>query len=541
VWLLFAAALGACSGGGGSHSSAPPPPPPSGSIPVPTQHTDVLTYKNDLARTGQNLTESVLTPANVRTASFGLLRTLAADGKVDATPLYISGLTVQGTEHNVVFIASESDSVYAYDADTGTLLWHVSLLLAGEDVNDMPAYGCTQVAPTIGVTSTPVIDRNAGAHGIIYLVAMSRTSASNSFHQRLHALDVTTGAESLGGPVDIAATYPTLGGPTTFDPAQYEERAALLLSGGTLYTSWTSHCDAYPYTGWIIAYNAGTLARTAVLNVAPNSGGMGPAIWMSGGGPAADAAGNLYLLTANGVFETTLDASGFPNQGDFGNSFLKLSTAGGTLAVNDYFTMFNEPDESNRDDDLGSGGVMLLPDLQDSGGAVRHLAVGAGKDGNLYVVNRDSMGRFNSSANQIWQQLTGAVTPGIWSTPAYFNGALYFGPNGGALLRFAVNAARISTSPTSSSSVRFTYPGTSPAISANGTSNGILWAHENTSPAVLHAYDAGNLANELYNSAQAANGRDQFGAGNKFITPVIADGKVFIGTQSGVAVFGLLN
>jgi len=540
VWLLVAAALGACSGGGSS-PAAPPPPSPAGSIPAPTQHTDVLTYKNDLARTGQNLTESVLTPANVTSASFGLLRTLAADGKVDATPLYVSGLTVQGSPHNVVFIASESDSVYAYDADTGTLLWHVSLLLAGEDVKTVPAYGCPQVTPTIGVTSTPVIDRSAGAHGIIYLVAMSRTSASNAIHQRLHALDVTTGVESLGGPVDIAATYPTLGGTTTFDPAQYEERAALLLSNGTLYTSWTSHCDQFPYTGWIIAYNASTLARTAVLNVAPNSGGMGPAIWMSGGGPAADAAGNVYLLTANGVFETTLDANGFPNQGDFGNSFLKLSTAGGTLAVNDYFTMYNEAEESNRDSDLGSGGVMLLPDLQDSGGTVRHLAVGAGKDTNLYVVNRDSMGRFNSSANRIWQQLSGALTPGIWSTPAYFNGALYFGTNGGALHRFAINAARVSASPTSSSSVHFAYPGTSPAISANGTSNGILWAHENTSPAVLHAYDAGNLANELYNSAQAANGRDQFGAGNKFITPVIADGKVFIGTQSGVAVFGLLN
>jgi len=532
----LAAALGACSGGGGSHSSAPPPDP------TPTQHTDVLTYKNDLARSGQNLTESVLTPANVKSSSFGLLRTLAADGKVDATPLYISALTVQGSAHNVVFIASESDSVYAYDADSGTLLWHVSLLPAGEDVNDVPAYGCSQVTPTIGVTSTPVIDRNAGAHGIIYLVAMSRTSASNTFHQRLHALDITTGAESLGGPVEIAASYPTLGGPTTFDPAQYEERAALLLANGTVYTSWTSHCDAYPYTGWIIAYNSSTLAPTAVLNVAPNSGGMGPAIWMSGGGPAADAAGNVYLLTANGVFETTLDANGFPNQGDFGNSFLKLSTAGGTLAVNDYFTMYNAPEESSRDADLGSGGIMLLPDLQDSGGTVRHLAVGAGKDGNLYVVNRDSMGRFNSASNQqIWQQLTGAVAPGIWSTPAYFNGALYFGPNNGTLLRFAINAARISTSPTSKSSVRFAYPGTSPAISANGTSNAILWAHENTNPAVLHAYDAGNLASELYNSAQAANGRDQFGAGNKFITPVIADGKVFIGTQSGVAVFGLLN
>jgi outer membrane protein assembly factor BamB len=533
--LLLGATLGACSGGGGGHSSPPGP------VPTPTQHTDVVTYKNDLGRTGANLTESVLTPANVKAASFGLLRTLAADGKVDAAPLYLSGLSVQGATHNVVFIASESDSVYAYDADSGALLWHVSLLLAGEDVNTMPPYGCDQVTPTIGVTSTPVIDRNAGAHGIIYLIAMSRTSASNTFHQRLHALDVTTGAESPGGPVDITASYQTLGGMTRFDPAQYEERAALLLSNGTLYTSWTSHCDAFPYTGWIIAYNARTLMQTAVLNVAPNSGGMGPAIWMSGGGPAADAGGNVYLLTANGVFETTLDGNGFPNQGDFGNSFLKLSLSGSTLAVSDYFTMYNEVDESSRDDDLGSGGIMLLPDVTDSGGTARHLAIGAGKDGNLYVVNRDSMGRFNSTSNQIWQQLTGALTPGIWSTPAYFNGAVYFGPNAGTLRAFGLSAARLSATPSSKTAVSFTYPGTSPAISANGTSNGIVWAHENTNPAVLHAYDAGNLASELYNSAQAANERDQFGAGNKFITPVIADGKVFIGTQSGVAVFGLLN
>ncbi len=535
---LSVAALTAC--GGGSHMNSPAPPPP-GPIPAPSQHTDVATYKNDLARTGQNLTESVLTPANVNAASFGLQRILAVDGKVDAGPLYLSALSVQGAAHNVVFVATESDSVYAFDADSGALLWHVSLLGSGETVNDLPAYGCQQVTPTIGITSTPVIDRNAGAHGIIYLVAMSRSSAANTYHQRLHALDVTTGAELLGGPVDITATYPTLAGPTSFDPAQYEERAALLLLNGTLYTSWTSHCDVPPYTGWIIAYSASTLARTAVLNVAPNSGGVGPAIWMSGGGPAADAAGNVYLLTANGMFETTLDANGFPNQGDYGNSFLKLSTAGGTLTLSDYFTMYDEVAESGNDQDLGSGGIMLLPDLTDSGGAARHLAVGAGKDGNLYVVDRDSMGRFNGSTNQIWQELPGALGAGVWSTPAYFNGVVYYGPTNGALRAFAVQAARLSAAPSSSTSVSFASPGTAPAISANGATNGIVWAHENTNPAVLHAYDAGNLAHELYNSAQAPNGRDQFGPGNKFITPVIADGKVFIGTQNGVAVFGTLN
>ena len=391
--LVAAAALEACGGGGSGRNSAAAQP--STPIPTPTQHTDVITYKNDLGRTGQNLTESVLAPANVNASRFGLLRILTADSTVDAAPLYLSALTVQGGTHNVVFIASEADSVYAYDVDSGALLWHVSLLGSGETVNDLPSYGCQQVTPTIGITSTPVIDRTAGAHGIIYLVAMSRSSASNTYHQRLHALDLTSGAELLGGPVDITASYPTLGGTTSFDPAQYEERAALLLLNGTLYTSWTSHCDMPPYTGWIIAFGASTLARTAVLNVAPNSSGVGPAIWMSGGGPAADAAGNVYMLTANGAFETTLDANGFPNQGDYGNSFLKLSIAAGTLAVSDYFTMYNEVNESGNDQDLGSGGIMLLPDLTDAGGVVRHLAVGAGKDGNLYVVNRDAMGRFN--------------------------------------------------------------------------------------------------------------------------------------------------
>ena len=278
-----------------------------------------------------------------------------------------------------------------------------------------------------------------------------------------------------------------------------------------------------------------------MLNVAAGSGGSGPAIWMSGGGPAADSSGNVYLLTANGAFETSLDANGFPNGGDYGNSFLKLSTAGGSLSVADYFAMSNEVAESANDQDLGSGGIMLLPDLTDSGGAVHHLAVGAGKDGNLYVVNRDSMGKFNASTNNIWQELSGALPGGIWSTPAYYNGVVYYGPVDGSLVAFPIMAARLAGTPSSSTSTNFTYPGTSPAVSANGTANGIVWAHENTSPAVLHAYDASNLAHELYNSSQAANGRDQFGAGNKFITPAIADGKVFVGAQNGVAVFGLLN
>ncbi|HEY1314437.1 MAG TPA: PQQ-binding-like beta-propeller repeat protein, partial [Steroidobacteraceae bacterium] len=460
--------------------------------------TDVLTYKNDLSRTGLNPTESLLTPANVSSATFGLLRNLAVDGKVDAQPLYVSQLSISGSNHNVVFAATEHDSVYAFDADTGSLLWRVTLLASGETLSD--THGCSQVTPELGITATPVIDRAAGAHGTLYVVAMSKDAASN-YHQRLHALDLASGAELLNGPVEISATYPTSGGGmSAFLPGQYEERAALLLLNGTLYTSWTSHCDISPYFGWVIAYSQSSLARTAVLNVAPNSGGAGPAIWMSGGGPAADSAGNIYLLTANGVFETSLDANGFPNLQDYGNSFLKLSTAGGSLSVADYFTMFNEVAESGADQDLGSGGELLLPDLTDSTKTVRHLAIGAGKDGNIYLVNRDSMGKFNSANNsQVWQQLSGALPGGIWSTPAYFNGTVYFGEVGDTLKAFAISNAQLAAAPQSQSATQFAYPGTAPCVSANGTANAIVWAHENSSPAVLHAYDAANLGRELYN------------------------------------------
>ncbi len=500
--------------------------------------TDVLTYKNDLNRSGLNGSETILTPANVNSAKFGLLRTLTVDGTVDAQPLYVSQLSVSGASHNVVLAATEHDSVYALDADSGAQLWKVSLLGTGETTSD--AHGCDQVVPEIGITATPVIDRRAGPHGTAFVIAMTKDTTS-AYHQRLHALDLATGTELLGGPIEIAATFHARGGATsTFGSGQYEERAALLLTNGTIYTSWTSHCDINPYGGWIIAYSEATLTRGAVLNVAPNSAA-GPAIWMSGGGPAVDSSGNLYLLTANGAFETTLDVNGFPSGQDYGNSFLKLAASGGSLTVADYFTMSNEVAESAADQDLGSGGAMLLPDLKDSTGSVKHLIVGAGKDGNIYVVDRDNMGKFNASKNSIWQQLTGVLPGGIWSTPAYFNGTVYYGDVNATLKAFSIANARLTAAPQSQSSAHFRYPGTSASVSANGTANGIVWAHENVDPAVLHAFDATNLATELYNSSQAAGNRDRFGTGNKMITPTIADGKVFIGTTSAVAVFGLLH
>jgi PQQ enzyme repeat len=521
-----------------------------------TSPNDVATFKNDTARSGQNLSESTLTLTNVNSTSFGLLHTVMVDGKVDAQPLYLSQVPISGTAHNVAFVATEHGSIYAIDADAGTPIWQVSVLASGETPSD--THGCTQVTPEIGVTSTPVIDRTAGPHGALYVVGMSIDKSSN-YHQRLHALDITTGAELFNGPEEITATAPNSAGITTFAPGQYEERAALLLANGQIYTSWTSHCDFGPYSGWIIAYDQATLAQTAVLNVGPNSGAAvpngtpfnmnGPAIWMSGDGPGADAQGNIYLLTGNGLFEPTLDVNGFPNMGDYGNSFLKLGSTGSSLKVADYFAMSTEVAESGGDIDLGSGGEMLLPDLTDSTGNVKHLAVGAGKDSNIYVVDRDNMGKFNATQNQIWQEIDGVVpgnppgagSGGVRGSPAWFDGTVYYGDAGGTLKAFGVTNAKLSTAPLSQTAIAFAYPGASPVVSASGTTNAIVWAHENTTPAVLHAYDASNLAHELYNSNQATGSRDQFGPGNKFIAPTVAGGKVFVGTTNTLAIFGLLQ
>jgi len=369
--------------------------------------------------------------------------------------------------------------------------------------------------------------------------------ASGNYFQRLHALDITTGAEEFGGPQDIQATFPgtgdsSIGGKVVFDPKQYEERAGLLLVNGVVYTSWASHCDIPPYRGWVVGYNESSLAQASVLNFTPN--GSEGSVWASGAGPAADANGNIYFLAANGTFDTSLDVNGFPAKGDYGNGFLKLSTSNNTLAVADYFAMFNTVAESNNDQDLGSGGALVLPDMTDSQGQIKHLAVGAGKDQNIYLVDRDHMGKFNPNDNSnIYQELSGALSGGEFAMPAYFNNTLYYGAVGDSIKAFQFSNAKLSTSLASETSNKFGYPGTTPSISATGTSNGIVWAAENGSTAVLHAYDATDLSRELYNSNQAASSRDHFGTGNKFITPTIANGKVYVGTTNGVGVFGLLN
>ena len=513
-----------------------------GQVPVPGflgYAGDVLTYHYSMTRQGQNTLESVLTPANVNSTNFGKINFLTLDGKVDAQPLYVYRLPGRLHVQNTLFAVTEHGSAYAFDADAGTQSWKVSTLGPAETTSD--DHGCSQITPEIGITATPVIDRQRGPNGAMYLVAMSKDSSGN-YHQRLHALDLKTGAELFGGPTEIQAKYPGSGdgsqnGFVIFAPGQFAERAGLLELGGVIYIAFTSHCDFRPYTGWVMGYNALTLAQTSVIDVTPN--GNEGAIWMAGTGLAGDSNGNIYFLDGNGTFDTTLNGQGFPINGDFGNGFIKLSTSGG-LAVADYFNMHNTVNESNADEDLGSGGAIVLPDLTDNTGQVHHLAVGAGKDSNIYVVNRDNMGKFNpNNDSAIYQELDGVLPGGVWANPAYFNNTVYYGSVGQPLKAFPINNAKLAASPSSESPTSFEYPGTSPAVSANGGSNGIVWAVENSNPAVLHAYDATNLAHELYNSNQAGS-RDQFGAGNKFITPLIVNGKVFVGTQTGVAEFGLL-
>jgi len=543
VLVTAAGMLIAC--GGGVRSSSSPDPAASPAVPaapLPSVTADVLTYHNNNERTGEYLSETRLTTANVNVNTFGKLFFMPTNGKVDAQPLYVSRLALpDGTSPNVLYVATEHDTVYAFNADSGALIWQVSVLGPGETTSD--PRGCDQVVPEIGITATPVIDRKAGPHGSLYVVAMSKDNSGRYFH-RLHALDLATGVEQFGGPRNIEAHYPGTGdgssGQTViFDPKQYKERAGLLLVNGIIYTSWASHCDIRPYTGWMIGYDEQTLGQVRVLNLTPN--GNGGALWNSGAAPAADDSGNIYALEANGSFETDTDAAGMPRGGDFGNAFVKLSTANGGLTVADYFAMYNTIAESAIDEDLGSGGVLLLPDVKSADGNTERLAVGAGKDGNIYIVNRENMGKFKPSDNGNVHQALAAALPGSeFGMPAYTGGRLYFGDVRGHLKAFRLSGDLLSATAESKSGDTFPYPGTTPSVSGNGSRGTIVWAAANATVAVLHAYDASDLASELYNSNQAVAERDHFGHGNKFIVPTVANGRVYVGTVNGVAAFGLL-
>ncbi len=504
-----------------------------------TINASVLTYHYDNRRSGLNASETTLTQSNVNEEQFGKTAFYTLDGKVHAEPLYIAE-TIGTIKHHYLFAATEHDSVYKIDLDAGKQVWKTSLL--GKDEKIAAA---TQVseATELGVTATPVIDLSAGAHGVIYAVAASIDAAGKS-HQRLHALDLNTGDELLDGPREIAATYPGTGdnssnGVVVFDPKQYIHRAGLLLANNTIYTTWSSRGDVRPYTGWVIAYSATTLKQTGVLNVTPN--GHEGGIWMSGGAPAVDSEGNIYIVDGNGTFDTTFNAAGNPTQGDYGNTLFKLDTVGGKLAITDYYAPNNTYNEISNDLDFGSSGVLLLPPLKDASGKTWNLSVTASKEGDVYLNNLANLGKFHHKGGVVYQELDGVLPRGSYATPVYFNGTIYFGVNYGHMLTFTVADAKITTKPPQAPSTFFGYTGPIPVISANGTREGIVWALDAANPEVLHAYRANDVSDEIYSSSQAPKGRDALGTPFHFSTPTVIDGRVFVGTPTGVAVFGLLK
>jgi hypothetical protein len=495
---------------------------------------NVLTYHNDNSRDGDNSGESLLTPANVNANQFGQLFSDPVDGNVYAQPLYLANVTIPGRGvHNVVFVATEHDSVYAFDADSNTganaaPLWHTSFLNPSAEVLAGPAIGNF---PEVGITGTPVIDASTGT---LYVVATTQENGVTV--QRLHALDVATGQEKFGGSVVIAASVPGVGtgndgrGHVPFEPAIQLQRSALLLLNAVVYIAWASFGDQGPFHGWVIGYDAKTLKQVAAFNTTPN--GEEGGIWMSGGGLSADANGNIYLATGNGTFD--------PKTGGYGDSVLKLATTNG-LTVADYFTPFNQNTLALTDTDLGSGGVLLLPDQP---GPVPHELLVTGKAGTMYVLNRDNLGKYHADFDSVVQELPNPKLAGF-NTPAVVNNSVYANftnfTASNALSSFSLTNGRLSSAPITQTRTLYGYPGTTPSISANGVTNGIVWTLENAgSITILHAYDASNLSHELYNSNEAGLLDQPSGGPITFFVPTVANGKVYVAGQTGLSVYGLL-
>jgi hypothetical protein len=507
-----------------------------------TDLAGVFTYHNDLARDGANMQEYALTPKSVNAASFGKLFSCVVDGAIYAQPLWVANLSIAGKLRNVVLVATQHDSLYALDADTSPCvqLWHVSLIDAGHGAtsgevtvtaNATTSMFVVSAPPEVGVTGTPVIDP---ASGILYVVSMSMNPAGTSFYQRLHAIDITTGSEKPGSPVLIAANYPgTYGGGTTvaFNARQEQQRAGLALVNGQVYISWASFGDVPPWYGWIIgySYSGGALVQSSRLNVAPNKGQAG--IWMSGSAPAADSSGKIYVSTGNGFSDATA-TSGPTN--DYGDSVLALSSG---LTVTDWFLPSAEITLNTGDKDLGSGGAAVV--VSPTAGPVQRVVITGGKDGTLYVLNANQLGGFgDSNALQYFAIGTGGQHP-IFATPAFWNNKLFIAPVKQPMLAYTFDTSVDQLNPitpTSQSPTQYAFPGSTPSVSASGSSsNGILWAIDNTAirpccgPAVLRAYDATNLATELWNSAK--DPADAAGYAVRFTVPTVANGKVYIGTR----------
>jgi len=512
-----------------------------------TDLAGVSTYHNDLARDGANSQEYALTPQTVSTSTFGKQFSCPVDGAIYTQPLWMPNQTVNGATHNVVFVGTQHDSLFAFDADANPCqqLWQVSLIdtnhgaTAGEvtvpagPTGNLVGSGFGDITPEVGITGTPVIDP---ATGTLYVVSKSMNAAGTSFYQRIHAIDITTGSEKFGGPANIGSnvTYPGTGdgGSTvTFNPRPQNQRPGLALVNGVVYVGWASHEDEWPYYGWVVGFNASNLAVASVLNVTPNVTYGG--IWMGGGAPAADSANHLYLITGNGTF----DANGptAPNN-DFGDSFMQIT--GGTT-VSSYFTPSDEVTDAENDADFGSGGSAVV--LNVNSGAVQHLVIGGGKDTTLYLLDGDNMGGMGDSNSR--QNFS--LGHSIFATGAFWNSTYYIVPVGSPLVAYpfdtSTNKFNLAGSTTASAS--FGFPGATPSVSATGAINGIVWALDNSAyctpqsqgcgPSVLHAYNATSITTELWNSGMVAT--DAAGNAVKFTVPTIANGKVYVGTRGNNA------
>jgi len=542
----------------------------SASIPIGvTDLPGVLTYHNNLSRDGTNTHEFALTTSNVNTSTFGKLFSCQADGAIYAQPLWIPNLQVAGAAHNVALVATQHESLYAFDADATpcTTLWHANLIdpahggTSGE--TSVPSAGTValvgsgfgDISPEVGITGTPVIDLTTNT---LYVVSKS-VNASTQFFQRLHAINLTTGIErvtpqTVDSSISVSGTGAgSVGGQVAFDPRNESQRPGLVLSKGVVYVAWASHEDHDPYHGWVIGFDALTLApvANAIFNSTPNQVGTLPysrgGVWMGGGAPAVDALGNLFFITGNGTFDANTGGS------NYGDSVVKLSTVSG-LSVADYFTPLDQASLDANDTDFGSGAATILVDQL--AGPVTHLVIGGGKQGNLFLLNRDNMGKFSGSTNNVIETVN--LGNSIFATPAFWQNNLYVA-GVGPLKQFAFNSTtgRFNGAPFSQSSTSYRFPGATPSVSSNGVTNGIIWMLDNglyctpQSPGcgatVLHAYDATNVANELWNSSQAAANRDLAGHAVKFTVPTVANGKVYVGTRGNdssvlgeLEVYGLL-
>ena len=502
-------------------------------------YTGTFTMKNDTFRTGQNLNEVALTTGNVNENQFGKLFTRSVDGNIYAQPLYVPDVTISNVgTYNVVYVATENDSVYAFDAD-GTVtppLWQTSFLTGGAQPLDTTDVNCTNITPVYGITSTPVIDQ---ATNTMFVLARTKTGTSGNYtyYQTLYAVDILTGAILQSVQVQASVTNHTK--TINFNTLTQNQRAGLLLANGVVYIGWASHCDNEPYYGWVIGYNETTLQQSGVFNVAPD--GVEGGIWQGGGALAADANGNIFVTTANGTYDASTGGE------DYGDSVLKITATDGVLSVGDSFTPWNQANLSSLDWDLGAGGTLLLPD---QAGSYPHVMLAGGKGSAVYELNRDSLGGFNTSQDQNLLTVPAAIGADVIGSgnraagPAYWQEQVYYTGSNSFPQQFSIQGSLISTVPIAQSNKHFEYPGGSPVVSANGNNNGIVWIIEtdkfgNNGNAILRAFDAANVSRELYDTTQNST-RDAAGPAVKFTAPTVANGKVYVGTQTELNVYGLL-